>query len=552
MDIGLKGAMDGIEAAEQIRAQHDIPIIFLTAYANQSTLERARLVEPAGYAIKPFDERELISNIEIACYKHAIERKLRENEARYRVLIETSPDTIGLYDLQQDCLTTVNQQFLRQHRYDSLEALQARRGIEFVVEEDRERIEQHITEVLTSVTSRTFEITALRQDGSTFPAEFNIAALHDAHGNPSALVFISRDITERKQSEQALRESQLRLQSFERDQRRLAEALRDTAMALNSSLKLDDVLDHILDHIGAIVEYDALTVFLFEDQHIRSVRYRTAHEQALDPHATLRITLADVPMMQALRDSRQPHILADTQIDPRWKHIVGMERVRSLLSAPFDIRGHVAGAITLASTTPNFFTPNHAERLMAFASQAAVAIDNAQLYEQAQHLSVTDPLTELQNRRAFFESARLEFERHRRYGGALAIILADIDHFKRLNDTYGHAAGDRALHEVAQRIKQTIRTVDSAARYGGEEFVILMPATSAHAALDVAERLRLIIAETPITSTDQTFTLTISLGIAEADPTCRDLDDLLKRADQAMYAAKEAGRNRTKLYARHG
>jgi diguanylate cyclase (GGDEF)-like protein len=225
-----------------------------------------------------------------------------------------------------------------------------------------------------------------------------------------------------------------------------------------------------------------------------------------------------------------------------------MSWIRSLISAPVMIRGQVAGVINILSANPGVFTPSHAERLMVFAGQAAVAIENAQLFEQAYYLSVTDPLTELTNRRHFFEVARFEFERTHRYPRTLSVMVIDIDHFKNINDTHGHAVGDVALREVAARIKRSVRTVDIVARYGGEEFIVLMPETGLQEASQVAERVRSSVANRPIVEDIASVTATLSIGVAEMDENSKNIDQLIVYADKALYEAKAAGRNRVAMY----
>lgn len=128
------------------------------------------------------------------------------------------------------------------------------------------------------------------------------------------------------------------------------------------------------------------------------------------------------------------------------------------------------------------------------------------------------------------------------------MLMLDIDHFKTLNDAYGHAVGDLVLREIAERIKSCIRAVDIAARYGGEEFIILMPETGTHEACQVAERVRSSVNEQHFILGGLNFTASLSLGVAEIRPGTRDLDDLIKHADLALYAAKAAGRNRVEVH----
>jgi diguanylate cyclase (GGDEF)-like protein len=172
-----------------------------------------------------------------------------------------------------------------------------------------------------------------------------------------------------------------------------------------------------------------------------------------------------------------------------------------------------------------------------------------ELYRQ---LSITDPLTGIFNRRHFYHQARLELARACRYGHPLAVIMLDLDHFKRINDIYGHAVGDQVLQAVTQAVRQVLRVVDLFARYGGEEFIILLPETDLQAASLTAERLRRQIAGQPLHLDQQLIKVTISLGACAFDPsvailppTPESLDFLINLADQALYEAKNSGRNRT-------
>lgn len=179
--------------------------------------------------------------------------------------------------------------------------------------------------------------------------------------------------------------------------------------------------------------------------------------------------------------------------------------------------------------------------------QRDLARKNAELERlnaEVKRLAVMDDLTHLYNRRGFFELGRQELIRARRFGKPLGAILIDIDHFKRCNDSHGHAVGDAVLREVAARCNQQLREVDVIGRYGGEEFVILLPETGLTGAVITAERLRQHVAARPIPTECGPFHVTISLGVAELNGAMSDLEALLGPADQALYEAKAAGRNR--------
>lgn len=159
-----------------------------------------------------------------------------------------------------------------------------------------------------------------------------------------------------------------------------------------------------------------------------------------------------------------------------------------------------------------------------------------------------DGLTGLYNRRFFDESMAREFSRSRRYQAPLSLILLDIDHFKKINDTYGHLAGDEVLKTTAQQLMKSVRDADTVARYGGEEFVIILPETPLENAMILADRLRVKIADTKISYGDTLINITISLGVTELHSYHERYVSLTNEADQALYASKNAGRNRATRY----
>jgi diguanylate cyclase (GGDEF)-like protein len=168
--------------------------------------------------------------------------------------------------------------------------------------------------------------------------------------------------------------------------------------------------------------------------------------------------------------------------------------------------------------------------------------DQAGRLEQQAH---TDTLTGIGNRRYFFDQAERELARSRRTDKPLALLMLDIDYFKRINDTYGHDAGDAVLKALCNTGLATIRNIDIFARFGGEEFVILLPETTSDQATLVAERLRARMAETAVALSDgKTVSFTVSIGLFSLTPRDTDLETLLKQADTALYEAKNTGRNK--------
>ncbi len=173
------------------------------------------------------------------------------------------------------------------------------------------------------------------------------------------------------------------------------------------------------------------------------------------------------------------------------------------------------------------FSEDDQENVVALAADAAIAIQNARLFVEVERLATTDGLTGLHNHRRFLELAGREFDRARRYGRSLVAVMFDLDHFKQVNDTHGHAVGNEVLREVADRCRQNIRAVDLLGRYGGEEFALLLPESDHGTAQHAAERLRLCVAERPVETSAGPLPITISVGVASATENCPDLPALL-------------------------
>lgn len=221
---------------------------------------------------------------------------------------------------------------------------------------------------------------------------------------------------------------------------------------------------------------------------------------------------------------------------------------QSILIVPLKAASGTIGVLSTQSYLPNIYTEMHRDILELLAVNVAIALENARLFDEVQQLAITDPVTHLFNRRKFDELANMEFDRSRRYGRPLCAIMIDLDHFKLVNDTYGHLIGDQVLVSLANCYKQNVRNIDVLARFGGEEFVIILPETASAEAYAMAERLRYETDKLKIKTKKGVIQVTISLGVVEQDDSCKNLSELINRADRAMYASKHAGRNKSTLW----
>lgn len=481
------------------------------------------------------DDNDVVISF-VAIKKEITGRKQLEDAMRIKdSAIASSINAIALADLDGK-LTYINPAFKRLWGFDDQDEVTGRSVAEFWHEQAPVG---EIIQALFNSQGWQGELVAKKKNGMLFDVDTSAHLVMDELGKPLCMMSSFIDITARKQAEAA-----------EKEEHRLAEALRQTAEALSSTLHLDDVLELIMENAGQVIANDSMTIMLLEGQKLKVARHRGFVGRGLKDYIEKNdFSIEDFPTLKAMINTRQPSIIPDVRNTPDWRPDATVNWIRSYAGVPIYRRDEVIGFLNLDSSTPNFFTPAHASRLQAFASQAGVAIENARLYEQDHILSITDGLTGLYNSRYFFEVAKREFERSQRYPGNLSVMMIDIDHFKNVNDTYGHMVGDDVLREISRRMSGCLRVVDVAARYGGEEFIILMAQTDRSEALQAAERIHNIVAaesfEVPF---GQPLSLTISLGVATLSDVHENLNMLIKSADDALYRAKFAGRNQISIW----
>jgi diguanylate cyclase (GGDEF)-like protein len=214
----------------------------------------------------------------------------------------------------------------------------------------------------------------------------------------------------------------------------------------------------------------------------------------------------------------------------------------SVIAVPLKSSGTVIGVLDLFGTAD--FGDDDLATIRTFASQATVAVDNVLLHEEAQRLSITDGLTGVWNYRYFTLTVSKEIERAARFARPLALLMLDLDHFKAVNDSFGHQRGDAVLVELASRIRGEVRDVDTVARYGGEEFVVVLPETGPEGAAQLAERICAAVRRKPFGEPGvPPVHLTVSAGAAVFPTHGLSASALLAAADGALYDAKHGGRD---------
>jgi diguanylate cyclase (GGDEF)-like protein/PAS domain S-box-containing protein len=544
--------------------------------------------------------------------------------------------------------------------------------------------------------------------------DLQVSMIDQEGKNISGQMIMLRDISQRKQAER-----------IEKDQRKFAEALADTAAVINSSLEQNDVLEQILENVAKVVPHDGATVVLVDDLGIATfagVKNEENYER-MKAILSLNVDVMEFKNFKKMSKTHKALIVSDTHTHADWSHSIEESKwIRSYLGAPIFHQDVLLGFINLDSGTRDFFKPEHAERLEIFANYAAtalmnaklysevrfyademaiffeisqtvasgeglerttlevfeqlkkiipidlfflalyestekilsyfmyqkdgerieiepfritekpslarfvmekkktvhipdfkaddvelkedqviqvagvdnrtilgiplihrgeslgvlsvqaadpnaytksqvklvetiaqqtsIAMDNAKLFEKMQQMTITDGLTGLYNRRYFNLILEKEVERAKRYKSPLSLVMMDIDHFKVVNDTYGHLAGDELLKVFSKICQEPLRQTDTMFRYGGEEFVLLLPETKLDEAFNAAERVRDLIEKTVFPTNKGDVQITIGAGVSEFGEQFSSQDDFIESADASLYAAKDAGRNCVRVYSK--
>ncbi len=485
--------------------------------------------------------RRLLHSIvhDITERKH-MEDALRQSEANQRALLNAADETIFL--MERDCTIITMNELTATRLRATVAQMQGCSIYDFLPPENIELRRAMINQVLVSGQPISFEDVRLGRN-----IDSRIYPVLDEQGYVVRLAVFARDITETK-----------RIAAAERYQHSMTEALRDTALALTSSLELDDILDRILDNVGRVVPHDAVNIMLVDPngETTTIVRSQGYSERGAGGVINFRFVLSGVPILKQMVRDGKPVTIPDTTASELWVRRSESDWVNSYIGAPIRIRGETVGFLNLDSATPGFFNDRHAEQMLAFADQAAIAIQNARMYTKLQELAITDPVTGAFNRRGLTQLGDREVDRSIRFAHPLTAVMLDIDHFKRVNDTYGHLTGDRVLRALARCCRDSVRNVDIVARYGGEEFVLLLSETDVSMGATVAERLRSAVeelyveADTPGDMPGKGVRITASLGVAALTQDMTNLSELIASADHALYVAKQTGRNRISVFER--
>ncbi|MDY7030321.1 MAG: diguanylate cyclase [Thermodesulfobacteriota bacterium] len=620
MDIVLKGKIDGIEAANEIHSRLNIPVLYLTAYTDEKILSRAKITEPYGYIVKPFQPRELYSNIHMALYKHQMEMKLREREEKYRSLVTNIPEVPWTRDDHGNIyFISQNVQKILGYTPEEVHGIGGDGWFESIHIEDMEKVRALYGELFEKRVPFDIEYRIKGKEDKWVWIHDRAIATYVKDG----ILFtdgIFSDISERKWSEQQIKQTSFTLEQtveeLKKANRTILEQQKSVIeeerlkvllqMAGTAVYELDQPLADLLKTIESMKDFkddpEKLSVHIANIEKAgKSIAHVTGKIQILpgqnaeshvaEPdfnHKEGRLQVLSIEDSELAFDIIEDFLTNQTNITVRqaksleeaWQEMTIRDYDLILLDHRLpDGNGldFLKGLHKKRLTIPVVVLTGHGDEFIAsqfIQSGAYEYLSKEKISEEALHTSIRnalykshlskeitnfqekladmakkDGLTGLHNRRYMNDIFKQEFSRARRYQTDLACMLIDLDFFKKVNDSLGHAFGDLVLKEFSRNLKNLTRDSDQCFRYGGEEFLVLLPNTDLQGAREVAEKVRTFFEHNTYDDGAHSRTVTISIGIASMiyhHP--ENPETLIGYADKALYRAKAEGRNCVRVY----
>ena len=328
--------------------------------------------------------------------------------------------------------------------------------------------------------------------------------------------------------------------------------LRSVIHAIGTSIgsEVKGIVDSAGSHLPSLFDFSVFGVLWKEGPVLYLVQ-----EESCPPSFTQEVVKNMIRVFSILGEKRIEMDQVALQVEKRKLKRKQMmmdpqATLKSYLTLPLAIEGEIIGCISVNSEQPNAFDAQHLQFFSVIGYQMAATLEHFQRLSSVKKEAIYDTLTGLVNRRYFEERLSVETEKAFPSGSNLSVIMVDIDHFKRVNDTFGHAGGDKVLREIASLLKSSVRRQDDmVARYGGEEFVLVLPGVALEATSTIAERIRRSVENTPVDIGETQVHLTISLGLSSFPiHRAKSKEELVKMADLALYDAKRRGRNRVCIF----
>lgn len=324
-------------------------------------------------------------------------------------------------------------------------------------------------------------------------------------------------------------------------------AFYQAAQKLVSYINLGDIMDQLIKLARQIADFNAFALVLLTRDQLHYILKRVEGFNAIVKDSII-ANDSNTWLSWFLRNQREPLVIsnfADENIElPLLSPNEGNLAIASFVALSLRVKDRLLGALIIGGKQKGQFSGNQARMLSILCSQASLALENALIHQRIGRLAITDGLTELYNHRYFQESLNREITRQERIKGKFSLLLLDIDDFKKLNDRYGHQAGDLVLKGISAILKSEAREADVLARYGGEEFALLLLDTDKKGSIKMGDRICRAVGEQEFKFGKKIERITISGGIACWPTDAQEKQLLIRRADRALYYSKEKGKNR--------
>jgi diguanylate cyclase (GGDEF)-like protein len=331
----------------------------------------------------------------------------------------------------------------------------------------------------------------------------------------------------------------------------LLEQITPLARQINC-LDIDRVADVCVTSIPKLVRVRFASLYILDETN--NILHLHKHNHPFLINKIVSLNKTPTPLMVMAVRSKELILVPD--IDTHKKPVIKKSQrafadnyqTNNCAVVPLICQDRVVGVLNLADKMDGTgFEAGDIALIELFSHLIGASIGNIKLFERTQRQAITDGLTGLVNHKNFYEVLEKELWRSRRYGGQISLIMVDVDNLKKINDAYGHRAGDKVIKEISQRINKCIRQIDTAARYGGDEFAIILINTSIIDASVVAKRMLDAVSKAPTSWNNEEIALSVSVGLCQYDAQATP-EDITGRSDQALYLAKQAGKNTVRIF----
>ncbi len=339
------------------------------------------------------------------------------------------------------------------------------------------------------------------------------------------------------------------------DQVRRAQFLGELIRLFSSSHQMDQIIERVAEKSTEVLGGTAFVVLVNDNEQLR---LDAAH--STNPEALVKILMTAINVspqglsFNVLRDvigNKQPRLIDNLQtfeLPADVRALIDKYAFSSIVATPIQTKEFVLGAFVSIATSPRVFDGEDLKLAAEIADFAAIALENASLFKELQRSAITDALTGLYNTRFFNEVLVREASRADRYSTSLALLMADVDSFKQVNDSYGHVVGNKVLNQIAKALQRSVRNTDFIFRCGGDEFGIILPGTSVEGALHAAEKILQRVEQMDILANlGYPGTVTVSIGVSEFRRGSH-YESMVAEADQALYASKRSSKNCARAY----